>query len=210
MPGKWAIVQFDNRPLKEEFQILQSRNKEYCRVHGYEYVFSDDELGLPPYWTKVKMVQTLLRSGLYKGILWLDIDAVIHNLLLRLEDLVSDRCFYYASDPPGNRTHFNAGVWLVTAGTNGVKIMDTWMGQYSPADWRLGKKGKWRTDGPWAGKTYEQGSFTKNVLPLFKEFTVRYPWFLMQGRNPERLEAFVLHFMWHYKDMIPYFLEEYN
>ena len=211
MPGKWAIAQFDNRPLKAEFKILQARNKEYCRLHGYKYIFSDDDLGLPPYWTKVKMVQNLLKTGLYAGVLWLDIDAVVHNLLIRLEDLVlADKCFYYASDPPGNWTHFNAGSWFVTAGVDGERIMDAWMGGYSPAEWRCGKTGKWRTDGPWAGITYEQGSFTKKVLPLFKEVTVHYPWFFLQGRNPERLEAFVLHFMWHHKDMIPYYIEEYN
>jgi hypothetical protein len=38
---------------------------------------------LPPWWIKVKLVQELLHS--YKGILWLDVDAVINDdrILLR-------------------------------------------------------------------------------------------------------------------------------
>jgi len=209
MPGKWLIAQFDNRPLTAEYKVLQARNKEYCRLHGYEYIFSTDDLDLPPYWTKVKMVQNLLRTGKYRGILWLDMDAVVHNLLLKLEDLIrADKCFYYGRE--SGRVFFNAGVWLVTSGDEGQRLMDAWMGQYSPEEWHKSKTtGKWRTHGPWSGITYEQGSFTENVLPLFKDLTVCYPYYFMQGRNPERLEAFVLHFMWHYKDLLPYYIEDY-
>jgi hypothetical protein len=210
MPGKWLIAQFDNRPLTEEYKVLQARNKEYCRLHGYEYIFSTDDLDMPPYWTKVKMVQKLLRTGDYLGILWLDMDAVVHNLLLKLEDLIKPGKYFYYGRESG-RVFFNAGVWLIKAGPDGQRIMDAWMGQYSPDEWRKSTvTGKWKTDGGWSGITYEQGSFTENVLPLFKDQTVCYPYYFMQGRDPERLEAFVLHFMWHFKNMLPYYIEEYN
>jgi hypothetical protein len=204
---KWAVVQYDNRPLPLNYKALQNINRKYCAHNGYKYIFIKEEMNIPPYWRKVKIVQDLLKSNKYKGIFWLDTDAVIHNMEISLDDLlVENKHFYYAPDRPRWITSFNAGVWFVLNTDIGKQIMDEWMKVYNKDDW-MQVDGLWKTSGRWAGPTYEQGAFIKYVKPYIKNYIHMFPWFFMQTNIPSK-EAFVLHFAANHKREIPAYLEK--
>jgi galactosyl transferase GMA12/MNN10 family len=189
----WAVVQYDNRPLTDDFLALQKRNKEYCRVHGYKYIFVRRAINMPVYWIKVRLVQQLLETRLYKGVLWLDMDAVIHNIGMSLDGfVVPGKAFYYSTDPPDWGAKFNAGVWLVLGTAVGRHIMKSWFESYDERDWVL-RRGKWTTAGQWAGPVYEQGSFVENVMPIYEPHLRKIPWRVLQDYVPAA-ETFVLHF----------------
>jgi hypothetical protein len=189
----WALVQYDNRVLDSQLRRLVKRNRSYCLKHGYEYIFEKKSYDLPPWWRKVEIVRTLLESGKYEGVMWLDTDAAVHDCNSRIEDfLIEGKSFYYSSDPPIWDSEFNAGVWIVVNDPKGRAIMKKWMASYSPKDWT--KKGnKWETSGGWAGSTYEQGSFKKYIRPKFKKFIHKFPWELIQSHNPNS-NTFIVHF----------------
>lgn len=221
----WLIVQYDDRPLSSDHQALMARNQAYCKKHNYEYKFLNTGYkDLPPYWRKTKIVKDLLETNNYEGILWLDTDATIYNMDITLESFAGTnnstnnskrnntrrnnskkKNFYKAINSAGNQI-FNAGVWLVKNTKNGHKIMNTWMKQYKPSDWKYDGK-SWHTDGPWAGITYEQGSFAFTVVPRYKNSIQTMNEQFLQGTSP-RGDVFILHFYNHFKSRIPYFLRD--
>jgi hypothetical protein len=63
--SRWAIVQYDDRPIEEPILELLRKNKEYCERHGYSYVFLNDKYhDVPPYWAKVKGVHEIFAASL--------------------------------------------------------------------------------------------------------------------------------------------------
>jgi hypothetical protein len=147
----------------------------------------------------------------YKGVLWLDTDAVIINQEKRLEDFFKeDKSFVACSDRPSFLQiisgPFNAGVWLVKNDRAGREIMDEWMDKYDSKKWFL-ENGKWKTHGPWAGVDYEQGAFSKYILPKYKRQIDILPWYVFQAKSDERsLHTFTIHFALTLKQYIPDFL----
>jgi hypothetical protein len=206
MPDKkaktWVVVQYDNRPLDADTEFLRQKNMEYCERHGYKYIFITRHYNLPPYWIKVKIVRDLLNKTDCIGVLWLDTDAVVHRPEISLNSLLQKgKSFYYAPDRPAWKTIFNAGVWFILNNRAGHTIMDYWMGAYEPEYWNE-KGGKWKTVGPWAGYTYEQGAFIKLIKPLVNEHLYQFPWKVLQSEKPFD-ESFVLHFAAEHKKAIP-------
>jgi hypothetical protein len=196
----WAVVQYDDRTLTNIDKALMARNKYYCNKYGYTYIFIDSGYDdLPIYWRKVKVVQELLTSNKYKGVMWLDTDATVFNMKISL-DSVEDitKHFYKAINIAGNQI-FNAGVWIVRATQKGKDIMNAWMSLYNPKDWKASGK-NWSTNAPWAGDAYEQGSFAYKIVPKYEKNikTVDEPYF--QGTNSSRNDIFVLHFYNYHKD----------
>jgi len=195
----WAIVQYDNRELDEHSKIILEKNKLYCKKHGYTHIFETKHYDLPPWWIKVFLVKQIIETKKYKGVLWLDTDAVIHRHDISLDDFLIDGVsFYYSSDIPlwhvitSTDGVFNAGVWLVVNDTNGRQILETWSLSYNSSDWN--KNGdKWTTKGKWAGDTYEQGALIKYVIPKFHDTMREYPWQVFQSFRPGP-NTFVLHF----------------
>jgi hypothetical protein len=163
----FAVVQYDDRHIEKEEQEYMNKNNSYCKKHGYEYIFiSNGYEDLPPYWRKTSIVKNILSTGKYKGILWLDTDAYVYNPEITLESIVTDGYdFYISEDLFGSK--MCAGVWIVMNTPLGNEILDTWIRSYNPKDWRKDNN-KWISDGVWAGPTYEQGSFEKNILPIPK------------------------------------------
>ncbi len=189
----WAILQFDDRPLSPTFEKLQSKVKTYCQYHGYEHIFIKESSDIPPYWQKVKLAQDILNRNQHKGVLWLDTDAVIHDIHRPLDSfLVDGKHFYYSPDSPKWSSNFNAGVWLVLATENGKNIVQDWMSEYNEKAWKK-EKGGWKSNGIWAGETYEQGSFSNKILPKYKESMQELPWQVFQSDTPQDT-SFTLHF----------------
>jgi hypothetical protein len=163
----FAIVQYDDRPVCERDSAGIERNREYSKRHGYDHIFlKEGHADLPPYWRKVKAVNDAIVSDKYRGVLWLDTDAYIHNNDIELGSLLEDgRDIYIANDTTNNK--FNAGVWLVRNTDVGKKIMTTWLSKYNPSAWKKKEDGKWTTDSRWSGIDYEQGAFEEGVMPHF-------------------------------------------
>jgi hypothetical protein len=200
MSNHWAVIQYDNRPLPHNFIKIQNQNREYCRKHGYTYIFSMKNYDMPPYWGKIKMAKDVMDKNLYKGILWLDMDAVIHDMETPLDKFERPgKSFYYCSDAPKWTANFNAGVWLILSTQNGKDILQDWMDAYNPKDWWMDENGTWQTHGIWGGPTYEQGTFDTRILPKYSSTTEKLPWYTFQSDVPLQA-SFTLHFAGTEKD----------
>ena len=198
----WALVQYDDRPLDKMALEFVNRNKYYCKIHGYTYIFLNKGYEhLPPYWAKVKIAWDILQlefsdhaEHVFKGVIWMDMDAVVYDLDRRLEDLGGDpdKSFIYAPDPIGLSSSFNAGVWMVRNTPAGRHVMSTWFGQFRPEAWRRAAS-RWSTTGEWAGENYEQGAFINRVAPRLAESLQALAWQTLQGISPATAGAFALH-----------------
>ncbi len=189
----WAVLQFDDRPLSTTFEKLQAQVKQYCSLHHYDHIFIKESEDIPPYWQKVHLAKTLLEKKQYKGVLWLDTDAVIHDMKKPIDSFLKEgKSFYYSPDSPKWSSNFNAGVWMVVDNPDGHMIMDEWMKEYKKASWKK-HNGQWKSLGQWAGETYEQGSFSNKILPKHKDKLERLPWQVLQSDFPEE-NSFTLHF----------------
>jgi len=201
----WLVLQYDTRPLTEIDKAFVDRNRAYCQRHGYDYqMVTEDDGTMPPYWTKVSLAQRRLK--MYKGVMWLDTDAVIVSETA-IESLVpKDKHMLFAPDAPlwALRSPFNAGVWMVRNTEQGHSIMNQWMERYDPNQWY--KEGaSWRSNGIWAGDTYEQGAFSSFVLPNVKNWVHSADWTLLQGVKKTD-QAFSLHFSDNQKSLRQSFL----
>jgi hypothetical protein len=215
----WVILQYDNRKLDNNFEDLMKHNQDYAKKQGYEYVYKRTGYDyLPPYWAKVKIAQELIEEEIpgtntkrYKGVLWLDTDAVIIDQNKRLEHFLKPgKSFVASSDatpfPEEDKAPFNAGVWLVRNDQNGQEIIQEWMDKYDSNKWFL-EKGKWATRGVWAGENYEQGAFSKHILHKYAKWISIIPWYIFQAESDgESAKTFIIHFAGNLKQHIPDFL----
>ena len=162
----YAIIQYDNRELTGDYLKFTEKNKEYCIKYNYEYIFYNSKYDMPVYWIKVKLAKDLLETNKYKGVLWIDTDAVIHNFDRPIDDIcIENKSMYICPDRrPGSKA-FNAGVWLILSDTNGKQIMNEWMSLYYNIkhNWKI-INGKYSTKEKYAGDAYEQGAFIKHIL----------------------------------------------
>lgn len=209
METRFLVVQYDDRPLNKDMTALTKINKDYCEKHGYEYLFQTSSVHIIcPFWKKVFILHDLLKTNKYKGILWLDSDAVIHTDKIRLEDLMeAGKSFYGAPDNKVWNSPFNAGVFFVLTNHAGMKIITEWISYYNRDDWYKNEEGIWCSSGEWADETYEQGSFIKFIQDKYKEDIKIFPWHFMQCfytdiHEFEGRKIFTLHFAAVYKSEI--------
>lgn len=225
----YAVVQYDNRKLDKNMEILTKINKQYCSLYNYDYIFITKKYDISPYWIKVKIVRDILLTNKYKGVLWLDTDAVIHDYSISLDIIqIPDKSFYYSHDFTEyinddlkyvNSFNFNAGVWFVLNDKQGINIMNDWMELYDPNKWHRVKKNKgveqsgWKcNDCEWAGEHYEQGAFIKSIIPKYKKYCFQYPFTFFQSSDYKfctNEQIFVYHFYARYrkKHILPKYLE---
>jgi hypothetical protein len=207
----WLIVQYDDRKLDEHIELLVKHNKEYAKKHGYNYKFIDSGYtDIPPYWRKVWIVKELLPK--YKGILWLDTDAVVFDLSKSLDSIVTSRhsMFIGRDNWRAKKYHYNAGVWLIKNTPEMNTLMSDWKNLYNKDDWLRNSKGKWHTEGEWSKITYEQGSFTQNIFPKYKKYIKWLPCNILQGAIEDintSHEPFIIHFMDTLKEYIPAYVK---
>jgi hypothetical protein len=207
----WLIVQYDDRKLDENTEILVKQNKEYAKKHGYTYKFIDSGYtDIAPYWRKVSVVKELLPK--YKGILWLDTDAVIFDPSKHLDSITTSRhsMFISRDNWKAKKNHFNAGVWLIKNTPEMNTLMSDWENLYKKDEWLKNSEGKWHTTGKWSNITYEQGSFTHNILTKYKKYIKWLPCNILQGAiediNTSR-EPFIIHFMLTLKKYMPAYVK---
>lgn len=193
---KVAIVQFDNRPPERlgPMMRLVERNRAYAARHGYDHQFVDAApFDLPVYWQKPALIRRALEAG-YDLALWLDTDAVVHDLERRIEDLFEGpEAMVAAPDNPHWTGPFNAGVFAAR-GPAGAKVMERWGKLFAGTKWTRTETA-WMCLDEWAGPSYEQGAFTQRLLKVLVETgKLRLAdWRLLQSPEPIP-EAFTLHF----------------
>ena len=72
---KCLLLQYDDRQPGAPHPRLRQLNKEYAKLHNYDYKlvrkWKDPEI--PPYWAKIFVIQDLLPS--YDYLMYLDTDA---------------------------------------------------------------------------------------------------------------------------------------
>lgn len=220
---KWLILQYDDRsiskvsiddapvPATVDYTKLMEQNKKYAKRHGYAYKFvSKGYNKLPPYWRKVNLVKDLLKN--YKGILWMDTDAVVFTPSKTLDSITnSSKMFFCSPDNYGTSTeHFNAGVWIIKNTPEMHDLMEDWLQLYNTKDWLKNSYQKWHTTGKWSNTTYEQGSFIETIRPSYKQYMKILPCNVLQGCLEDintSTEPFIIHFMTPLKKHIPGFIK---
>jgi hypothetical protein len=209
--NKWLVLQYDDRNLEQDYKILMNRNKEYAKLHGYEYKFvKSGHKDIPPYWRKVELVKELLPK--YKGILWIDTDAVVFDMNKSLNSITRLSYSFYKSQDNWKfpNHHFNAGVWLIKNTPEMNMLMADWSSLYKEKDWLQNSQHKWHTTGKWSNTTYEQGSFIDHIQPKYKKHIKRLPCNILQGCLEDintKNEPFIIHFMSRFKEHIPGFVK---
>jgi len=205
---KVAVVQFDTRPPEKlgELMALVRRNREYAVRHGYDHHFIDRApFDLPVYWQKPSLCRRFLEAG-YDLVLWLDTDAVAHDLDGRVEKLfVGDETMVAAGDNPLWSSPFNAGVFAIR-GPRGLALMERWAALFAGTAWTRTETA-WICREEWAGPDFEQGAFSRHLAPqLTKAGALRLlDWSILQAPFPLP-GAFSLHFAGVFKANIPAYL----
>ena len=205
---KIAILQFDNRPIEKLglMPLLVQRNAAYAARHGYEHHFvTAAPFDLPVYWQKPAMCRHVLQSG-YDVVLWLDTDAVVHDLDRRIEDLFDgDERMVGAPDNPHWPQPFNAGVFAAR-GQGGAEMMARWAALFEGTAWERTQTA-WVCNGEWAGADFEQGAFNARLLTEVQASgALRIAdWRVLQSPFPVD-GAFTLHFAGPFRANLPVYL----
>jgi hypothetical protein len=227
----WLILQYDNRQVSSEFQMLIGMNRKYANRHGYQYRFISEQYPMPPYWIKVKLTKDFLDEQLpngrqkYRGVMFIDTDAVIVKPQKSLDQIIAHyKDFVAASDTnypdfPSQQSKFNAGVFIVRNTPETRKLFDDWMNVYEGVKrfWTFNGS-TWHTNGNWAGAYYEQGSFVDQILPkhpqtiqlLIKDRHILQAEYNVTPRpEPIKPDTFVIHFSHIRKNIqLPVFLSK--
>ena len=215
MSGKtgWCLVQSDDRTSGElgDMERLMDRNKNMCARDGSCTYLRDpvDSTTVPSYWRKVHAVQKCLERNECGACLYVDTDAVVNRRLWKphgasIDDLLESKDFGMTCD--WGRDRFNAGVFAVRNNDTGRAIVDAWS-KSRPASgtWTRDAAGKWScTDPrtgracPFAGEHYEQGAFTKHVMPVFGDRVHEASPHKWNNENYSTCEGTIKHFLGDY------------
>jgi hypothetical protein len=138
----YLVVQFDNRSFFQniaelftmsDFNKLVKINQSYCKNHNIDYIFTNEyDNNIPVYWMKVKIITDLINNTNYKGIIWLDTDAVFTHNNKSILDILNNHTFYIATDPPEySQETLCVGTWIVKNNNIGINLMNDWLNSYN-------------------------------------------------------------------------------
>ncbi len=83
--------------IGDEYQRIVSpsieNKREYCKKHGYDFFCLEHSLdpSRHPAWSKIKIIEEVLSTGIYEWIFWSDADALFMNFAVKLEELIDDK-----------------------------------------------------------------------------------------------------------------------
>lgn len=108
-----AIVSIASGEKYRESVSLGLKNKEeYCARHGYDFICGDKTLdasrGIT--WSKILLIQEVMKNKDVKWIFWSDADALIMNTALLIEDLIDEN---YNLIINFDHNGFNSGHFLI-------------------------------------------------------------------------------------------------
>jgi hypothetical protein len=94
-------------------RVIKNREA-YCKLHNYHLINANEMIdrSRPVAWSKLLAAEKYISTNKYDYIFYIDMDAIIINLKIKLETIISfypKRDFIMASDWNG----LNTGVWLV-------------------------------------------------------------------------------------------------
>lgn len=210
--NEYLVVQFDNRDFftnvielftNSDFNKLIKINKEYCKNHNLDYIYTKTyDNSLPVYWMKVKIITDLINTTNYKGIIWLDTDAVFTHNNKSILNILNNKSFYIARDPPEYYEKvLCVGTWIVKNDEIGVKLMNDWMNSYDQSSW-VKQDNQWTTNTNWAGIAYEQGSFNEIIYPKYKDHIEVLPWYVFNNDIKDNPDSYISHYMGPKKELI--------
>jgi len=191
-----CVIQYENR-RDDQLEELMTYNVDYCRKQGYIYSRTFDNFDIPPYWIKVLLVkQVMIAHPEVQYIAWLDSDAVVHDQKRRIETLFpADKDFLISYCPWGGGD-LNVGAFYIRVNDTTRQLVNDWWNCYTTTNWKK-VDGKWKSDGPWAGIDYEQGSFNEKVLPRFPDVVGKYVYTIFdESAAFPKPETFSCHFVY--------------
>ena len=212
----FLVVQYESRNNKD-LRKLMNRNKQICdTTDKLLYYKGTTDTSLPAYWVKVKLIRNLLLSSDYvhmQGFLWLDSDAVIHDVDGLVNEMNNTETFMMSGDLP-IFSQFCAGVWFVRNNSEGCEIMKKWYSAYVSdchKHWIC-------RNGVWEIKQlifiyslhpgYEQAAFVKYILNKNRYKIREVPWNFLNTPNMLDRNALTLHFYGHiFKNVISTYLK---
>lgn len=218
---KVCIVQFDTRAGKsKDIDDLCSLNNNICSKDvSCQYYFSNDTLGISPYWAKVKHVQHVLNNSNYEYVIWLDTDAIINlpknlKLIDFIKNYIDNKDMMVSGDmPPWEPGPFNAGVWVVKNNEKGKEIIKEWLDLYDHSLWKQDENGNWSCPNQtWATcPGYEQGCFNK-IMDKYSDNIKLVSWKIINNPLSNQLEinqkGVIHHFAGEHKTKIRDYLEK--
>jgi hypothetical protein len=91
MSLKICFFQVTSSEIKEYSDISVRLNKEYCRIHNYDYleVPTVNTTTHAPQWSKIFQIKRLLETENYDYYFFLDADAIVINRNCKLEDFIN-------------------------------------------------------------------------------------------------------------------------
>jgi len=192
------VIQYENRNIHFINELLKI-NKKYCLKHNIDYIFSNANLMYPPYWQKVYEILDAMQTHNNKYILWLDSDATIgtiKDMNIFIDDLFENDAhdMVISNDMFPYRNPFNAGVWVIRNNEISKQIITDWLSQYDQNRWEKIETNKFICDGQWAGIDYEQGSFTCNILPKYRNHIRIVNWRLLNNPYFDINQEYIFHF----------------
>lgn len=110
------------KAYKESVQIGTKSKEDYCKKHGYDFIFSDQitDPSRHIYWSKIILMLNTMQASSYKWVVWMDADTIIMNQDVPLEDLIDeDYNFLIAEDWNG----INAGIFFIRNGEWGEEFL---------------------------------------------------------------------------------------
>lgn len=182
-----AILQIEDR-VDPYFEWCFNLNKAYCLKHNIDHIIirkgPDD---LPPYFWKVSVFLDLMNQGKHDIICWMDSDAFVKDIKRDIRVFFNDtsESMVIAPDPPGWGSPFMAAVYMAKNNSIGRQIFTEWIGYYDSTKWTKLEDGKWKHtgNGRWAGTEYEQGSYSINILPKYRNHIKVLPWYVLHETN---------------------------
>ena len=107
---KVAFVTLDNRPELEWVKLTNKSKEEYCKAHGFDFIFKDKlyYTDKHPVWSKMPCMLDVMQQG-YDYVVWLDADAIIANPRLDITGWFDYHDIYYSKDVYG----LNFGVFAL-------------------------------------------------------------------------------------------------
>lgn len=139
-PGNSRIAVFmvATPEIESYSQYTIEQNRNWCKTHGYDFYIYDKPIlkDLPINFSKIQYSLDLLDTGRYDYVMYIDADAIVHNLDYDVRHLIKtymvglksimfgEDCF--SSKDCSKPGRINSGVFIVGNNFLGRKILELW------------------------------------------------------------------------------------
>ena len=213
---KITIVTLETRKghiFDEMIYLHNTTLSNYAHRHGYEYIFKTQytpatdhtfhQLSksiISPYWLKLFMVRDILnRTGPESTdfVLWMDSDAIICHINMRIETFLLLPTYTGASVYIGTDDGSDvlcAGVFFIRNDVNGKKFVDDCLRDYEMKfEYCYGDGSVNGIRGEWAGACYEQGVMNARLYGADKSILQVLPGYIICNGGSLNRDAMITH-----------------